>query len=81
VQHFTVVTKLNDDTSWLMAALYSTVAMTLTVTITQYYNNDSDGHGHSNGNGNGTCVTEPCTSVRQRRMGSSVRILLGVWTE
>ena len=34
--------------------------------------------GNSDGNGSGTCVTETCTSVRKRRMGSSVRILLGV---
>ena len=41
----------------------------------QYYNGNGDG------NGSGTCVTETCTSVRKRRMGSSMRILLDVGTE
>ena len=58
------------------ATLYCTVVATLLDGDTiQYYNGNADG------NGSETHVTETCTSVRKRRMGSSVRILLGVGTE
>ena len=58
---------------------FTVVATLLDGDTIQYYNGNGDGNG--DGNSSGTCVTETCTRVRKRRMGSSVRILLGVGTE
>ena len=54
---------------------FTVVATLLDGDTIQYYNGNADG------NGSETHVTETCTSVRKRRLRSSVRILLGVGTE